>query len=251
MKERLQQRGSSAVLMVLLILVLAGIGFAGWYVWSKQHKGKTADDSSPTATQNDSPKEQLRASKGDQNASAYTYPADKWNEYKNDKLGFAFHYPKGWGEMDVRFDGSNGFYLAVFNNPTEEWGRNETFERADIELRGNSIAKTQDNHGEFSKGFYRNNGKYFQVGGADGDAPIPDNKVVAYGDQGGLQTLLIKHLNLESYEVLELVVNLKDKNVLGLDLTLLHPKLDQSEGPAYSPHDTEVMKQIAASFRSL
>lgn len=245
MNQSNKQAGFSAVIVLVAVLVLAGAGFAAWRISQASKADRASQDTE--VTNETRPMDDTRSSQ--KVAPEYTYPTAEWNDYKSEKLGFSFKYPKDWNEIDVRFDGSDGFYMALFA-PTGEWAGDDLYEKASIELRGNSAEKTQDNHGEYSKGFYKKDGKYYRVGGESGDSQIPDNEVLSYYN-GELETLLATHINLANYEVLELMVNLEGQKVLGLDLKILHAKTDQSGGQAFTQNDVSIMKQIAASFKKL
>lgn len=231
-----------------MVLIIAEVAFGCWYVWQRNRNvGVNSDNRQASQSQETDTQEQM------QEEVTYTYPEDKWYEYKNENLGFTFKYPKDWSEIDVRFDRED-FYLAVFNNPTGPWGNhNGVYQQADIELRGHSAAVNgQSTHGEYAKGFYNKDGKYFKVGDEFGDTELKDDQVLFTYDEGGISTLLIKRLNYGGYEGLELLVNIKNREVIGLNLQFLHPtKVDEYKWPAYSQSDVEIMQQVAASFRAL
>jgi len=84
-------------IILLILLVLSAIGFAGWRV---HETGKDAKEAESTATNN----------------SSATTPASQQNEnkipngyelYENAELGFKFAYPKEWGEAKFNEDNCN------------------------------------------------------------------------------------------------------------------------------------------------
>ncbi len=86
------QKGFTHFAVVLLVLLLAVVGFAGWNV-QQQNKQNKAD---PAA-------EDVKLTKKNSVAeSTSTKPVllpEGWTEYKNTEYGFAFYYPKEYGSF--------------------------------------------------------------------------------------------------------------------------------------------------------
>ncbi len=81
------------LLKILLILVLvAAIGFGGWYGYNQWHN----------------------------KSSSSSLPAN-WSEYKNDKYGFKFSYPKNWGTPQLLQspDQNGAQYQISFSAPNK------------------------------------------------------------------------------------------------------------------------------------
>lgn len=79
-----QQKGFGLLGIILTILVLAIIGFAGWYIWKKQNNNsdKNANTSQNNGKNSDKPVE--------------ADPTDDWATYANIPGEFSFKHPKSW-----------------------------------------------------------------------------------------------------------------------------------------------------------
>jgi hypothetical protein len=51
--KRLNQKGFHLLYIALIVIIIAGLGFAGWYVWDKNQKTDTATEIAPTPTPNE------------------------------------------------------------------------------------------------------------------------------------------------------------------------------------------------------
>jgi hypothetical protein len=95
------EKGFSAVEAIIILVIIAALGFGGWYVWhSKQDKSK--DASTSTAKTSDS----------DQAKKDFELPAG-WTLYENKELGFNFAYPEVWGAIKTA-DPSSDMLLNVY-----------------------------------------------------------------------------------------------------------------------------------------
>ncbi len=93
--KKLNQKGFAHLVIVLIIvIVLAGAGFAGWRIYD-QRKNTNINTTSTTS------------SKTTEEKPKSTIP-DGFVEYENKELGFKFAYPKGWGEVTF----SEGFEMT-------------------------------------------------------------------------------------------------------------------------------------------
>lgn len=84
------EKGFSAVEMLLILVIVGLIGFVGWYVWQSKNKHTTA-------TSNTSHLENKVTKKEPEAANL--------NTYKSDEIGISLNYPAEWG-MASLVDGS-------------------------------------------------------------------------------------------------------------------------------------------------
>lgn len=83
-----QQKGFGLLGIILIILALAAIGFAGWYLWKKQ-------DNSTNKNANTSQKDK-DSDKSAKDKPKKADPTDDWATYSNVPGSFSFKHPKGW-----------------------------------------------------------------------------------------------------------------------------------------------------------
>ncbi len=88
------EKGFSAVEIILVLLVVGLIGVVGFMVYKNHNKTTNSttstSSSSPTTTQKTTSNTQL------------TIPSD-WTWYENNDLGFKFAYPSSWGKANLTF----------------------------------------------------------------------------------------------------------------------------------------------------
>jgi type II secretory pathway pseudopilin PulG len=91
MPLRKNQAGFSAIELIVVLVVVVGVGLAGWYVWSSRNKkADTANTTAKTTTasQADSKTKQV----------PYIVPAG-YISFKDASLGFSLSYPSVFGEF--------------------------------------------------------------------------------------------------------------------------------------------------------
>ncbi len=104
------ESGFTAVEGLLIILVLAIIGFGGYYVWHTQHKAKPGV--AVTTTKSTSPTS---------NKSPSSSPYAGWKTYTLTLEKLTFRYPSTWSLVnnsdstndDVELNGTNGFEIRI------------------------------------------------------------------------------------------------------------------------------------------
>lgn len=89
--KQLSQKGFSAVIMALVIVLIAGLSLGGWYVWKKnQRKDETAKPNSQTSQKQDDTKKP-----DDQKSIQKTNTAD-WVIVTTQGGKFSMKLPDGW-----------------------------------------------------------------------------------------------------------------------------------------------------------
>lgn len=118
------QRGIAHLAIVLVILAIGLVGFAGWYVWDSNKEASQTIDDLPSGQQNN--QEKL---------------PEGYVEYRNQELGFRFAYPEEWGtakiepgwETQEKHSVSGSDYLITFSAnkdieaaiQTKDWKHND------------------------------------------------------------------------------------------------------------------------------
>lgn len=97
------KKGFTLVEVVLVIVALAAIGFAGW-TWYQANQAEEVTEN----------KERTGEIEKEEESSI----PEGWTEYRNEELGFAFAYPEEWGEVQLQENtGQTGNqYLALFSD---------------------------------------------------------------------------------------------------------------------------------------
>src|SRR6266545_1790099 len=95
MKQDKQQNGFSPVIAIIAVLVLAGVGLSGWYVWHNK-QDDTSNKSSNGASQGSSKKNEVESKAADQ--------YEGWQTYNNATYGISFKYPADWKFREGAFD---------------------------------------------------------------------------------------------------------------------------------------------------
>lgn len=86
------QSGFTLVEILLIVLVLAVLGFGGYYVWSQQSDNEQESASQSTDSEDVTSPE---------NGTTEALPAG-FTLYENEELGFEFIHPESWGDVAVR-----------------------------------------------------------------------------------------------------------------------------------------------------
>jgi len=85
MQRKLSGKGFSVIALLILVLVLSGIGLAGWYVWKKNQKGDVSKtDKTRQASESKNAQQELPD------------PYKGWQTYNNLTYGVGFKYPSDW-----------------------------------------------------------------------------------------------------------------------------------------------------------
>ena len=101
---KLNHKGFGALEAILIIVVIALVGAAGWVAWSRLHKSEPAPDS--TATTSDS--KTTEATK----TATYT-PPEGYSTLDAADYGFSLSYPKAYGEFVKQAPENNVRILAT------------------------------------------------------------------------------------------------------------------------------------------
>lgn len=126
------QKGFSAVAVLLIVVVVGLISGVGWYVYKSQNKPKDTQqtaDSNKTATEN---KEEV------QDPDQYT-PPEGWKKYSDKENTISFYYPASWDswnnhkfnidkvavEGKLYVQGGQGSY-HYFNFKENKWYQHES-----------------------------------------------------------------------------------------------------------------------------
>jgi hypothetical protein len=80
--KKLNSKGFSHLEVLLIIVVLALVGGAGYYVLKQNNKHQNSTSNQPSTTQTQT--------------NSNTQTATQLKEYKNDEYGFSFQYPSDW-----------------------------------------------------------------------------------------------------------------------------------------------------------
>ena len=91
-KLKLNQKGFGAVEILLLILVIAVIGFGGYWVYSRN---KTSSNNSPTTATNTTPSTTNSPTSNTKTIDPYS----GWKTYCDASTGSCFRYPSDWGVL--------------------------------------------------------------------------------------------------------------------------------------------------------
>lgn len=97
------ERGFGALAILLVVILIGVIGFAGWYIYQNEQGDTTENTAANEAA--------------DRTEEGRTIP-DGWTDYNNNELGFAFAYPEDWGEITIdETTGESGeSYIASFTD---------------------------------------------------------------------------------------------------------------------------------------
>jgi hypothetical protein len=108
-KNKVNQSGFSAVVVVLIAVIIGIIGFTGWYVYSAVQKNNKELDK-PSSLQSETQNYTVPASTSRTNQELITY--------KDDYI--SFQYPKDWvAKNDYKFTDSYGAYSLMIKTPVD------------------------------------------------------------------------------------------------------------------------------------
>ncbi len=97
---KINQKGFSAVELVIILVILIAIGAAGWLVYQHNHKAKaTSPISTPSTTRTSSNTKKTVATQPN--------PYQGWLSYCSSVGGLCVKYPSNWKLADVSNQGSN------------------------------------------------------------------------------------------------------------------------------------------------
>lgn len=245
MKTHKNPKGFGVVEMLLVPLAISIVGFAGWFVWSRQ-EGK---EGTTRTTLKDSA-QQATTSKPE--STNQTIPED-YATYENKNAGFKFSYPKNWGTLiytggpqaNLINDGLGGrMLIADFQN-----GDSEVFPRAN-ELRGGTGIGVDE--GLYGGGYIEKQGKYYSVAKYSGEEiQIPNDKILATVKSGLGKVLVLKTGTIAGTEV-QLLLNLPEtSNLTGLSMRFVTGNYQFAEEGKLDDKGLEVLKQVAGTFSPL
>jgi cytoskeletal protein RodZ len=94
----MKQKGFSLVEGLLIVLVLAVVGFGGYYVWDSQQE----DDETPTISNQEEANSNEAVDNDSESVEEETSSIPEgWVEITDSQTGFTFSYPSEWGEISV------------------------------------------------------------------------------------------------------------------------------------------------------
>jgi hypothetical protein len=99
MKSKFNQQGFHIWVIALIIVVVAALGFAGWYVWDKNKADNSANTTNPTAV-----------------PTPTADPTADWQTYTDDTYGFSFRYPSDATASVNTYADLNASDVAVVTN---------------------------------------------------------------------------------------------------------------------------------------
>lgn len=235
--KKINQHGIVAHIVLLAVILILGVGATGLLVWKSAHEKKVVPEAS-TVLPTDKKMSQVVVSM-----------PDGFVTYENKELGFSFAYPKEWGTIDVRFDGSapsSDLFLALFS------GMKESGKNLNIELRGHSASVNIENSDStYAKGYVLEGGQYYTRGGTRGNFLIKESNILAKVPSGLGDVLIVRNdENAGPYIYPEIHVNLPHKDkIVGLKLSYISvPDPDPGQGQAYTAEDVVLLKKVAATF---
>lgn len=136
MKKTLNQQGFHIWVIALIVVVLAGLGFAGWYVWD-MNKNQTAEEEQTSIT--------VTPTSISSESNTITY--------SNSLLGVQFQHPKSWLAPDSDIKAGDVTYFAEFSGTKSD----------DNDYEGVLIAANDGNQ-DFSGGTGRGGALWDAVG---------------------------------------------------------------------------------------
>ncbi len=160
------QSGVAHLAAIVIVILVAGLGFAGWRVYDLQNKN---DILSKNTSQPEVKTETAKVPEG-------------YVEYKNNELGISFAYPKEWGQAtfgesncddsEAGRAGACGGYSASISflvngesSPTA----------VDISLSADDAFQSKDGGSMFRKGYQIKNGKVYAI---DTTVTLDDARIV-------------------------------------------------------------------------
>ena len=87
MAQPLTSKGFSTTLLVVVVLVIAGLGFGGWLVWRKSQNDTSSKQTKPAAR---------TTSRSNTTTEMKADPYEGWKTYTNEAYGIRFRYPNEW-----------------------------------------------------------------------------------------------------------------------------------------------------------
>lgn len=126
--KHFNSQGFAHQALILILVLVAGVGGAGWYVYSKNNP---KDDTSQSTSQAP-PATSTEESDPEEEEVTYT-PPQGWVEYTDSSTGISFYYPADWDKSKIKLhqslvsekiSGTNhGPYAAEFqfNQAENKW----------------------------------------------------------------------------------------------------------------------------------
>lgn len=124
MSVRVRSLGFSGVEAVIVMLLVAVVGFGGWYVWHKNQKTSSPDK---TSSNSSAQTEQTQSGTSTRNETA-TPPVEEgdqyagWKTYASELGSFSFKYPSNWVVTDTTA-GSNEYLRLSLESPARQYGK--------------------------------------------------------------------------------------------------------------------------------
>lgn len=110
--KQLQQKGFSAIEVIIVIVLLGLLGSAGWLFIHKQNESKTTASKTSSSSKSDAKKDQQSTTKT---------PSD-FQSFSDTTHGFMFAYPKAWGDFKPQTDSTIGHFTDVTSDLSLSFG---------------------------------------------------------------------------------------------------------------------------------
>lgn len=128
-KLKKNSSGFGAIETVLILFIVAIVGFIGWYVYKQKNSKTPKDTSTETAQQSTKKKSSAAESKG---TASCTAPAG-YTVYTNTEIGYCFAYPTAWGSVtlhsgviDPRYEPAGAYWGSFSANANASFGHVRT-----------------------------------------------------------------------------------------------------------------------------
>jgi len=135
-KNKSSAKGFSAIEAAIVVLVVAALGFGGWYVWSKK-------ENKPKQTTNNTSESAKQAEGGNQQEEEPDPYAD-WKTYSNAEYGVSFKHPADWTIEEVSIEPSTNHIRQEFSAGVKHSMEAQYNNTIALEILDQSLQTTSD-----------------------------------------------------------------------------------------------------------